>query len=124
MARSVIASPDEALAGMEKTGAPRKAMRREGTKFSTGTAPKKGTLVKKTGNAKAGDPYAMGTKKNRKNEIKTPAERNGAAYAVRSARYMKMTDPAAGATQANGIIVKHAVKRDLQNFDSGVDASY
>lgn len=123
MARSVIASPDEALAGMEKTGAPRKAMRKEGTKFSTAKA-LKGTLVKKSGNAKAGDPSAYGTKKNRKNELPTPAERNGAAYSVRSARYMKMTDPAAGATQANGIVVKYAVKRDLTNFDSGASASY
>lgn len=123
MARSVIASPDEALAGMEKTGAPRKAMRKEGVKFSA-AKPKKGTLMKKTGNAKAGDPSAYGTKKNRKNELSTPAERNGAAYTPRSARYMKMTDPAAGATQANGIVVKHAVKRDRTNFDTGASASY
>lgn len=123
MARSVIPSPDEAIAGMEKTGAPRKAMKKDGVKFSV-SAPKAGKLVKKSGNAKAGDPYAMGTKKNRANKLPSSAERNGAAYSVRSARYMKMTDPAAGATQANGIVVKHAVKRDLTNFDSGASASY
>lgn len=123
MARSVIASPDEALAGMEKTGAPRKPMRKEGTKFSTAKA-LKGTLMKKTGNAKSGDPSAYGTKKNRKNDLRTPAERNGAAYSVRSARYTKMTDPAAGQTQANGIVVTHAVKRDRKNFDTAVDVAY
>lgn len=123
MARSVIASPDEALAGMEKTGAPRKPMRKEGVKFSV-SGPKKGKLMKKSGNAKAGDPTAYGTKKNRANELRTPAERNGAAYSVRSARYMKMTDPAAGATQANGIVVKHAVKRDRKNFDQAVDVAF
>jgi hypothetical protein len=123
MARSVIASPDEALAGMEKVGAPRKPMRKEGVKFSA-ASPKKGKLMKKTGNAKSGDPSAYGTKKNRKNELRTPAERNGAAYSVRSARYMKMTDPSAGQTQANGIVVAHAVKRDRKNFDTAVDAAY
>lgn len=123
MARSVIASPDEALAGMEKTGAPRKPMRKEGTKFSTAKA-LKGTLMKKTGNAKSGDPSAYGTKKNRKNELRTPAERNGAAYTVRSARYTKMTDPAAGQTQANGLVVTHAAKKDRKNFDTAVDVAY
>lgn len=123
MARSVIASPDEALAGMEKVGAPRKPMKKEGVKFST-AAPKAGKLVKKSGNAKAGDPTAAGTKANRTNEMPSAAERNGAAYSVRSARYTKMTDPAAGATQANGIVVKHAVKRDRTNFDTGASASY
>lgn len=123
MARSVIASPDEALAGMEKTGAPRKAMRKEGTKFSVAKA-LKGTLMKKTGNAKAGDPSAYGTKKARKNVLPSAAERNGAAYSIRSARYTKMTDPAAAATQANGTIVSHAVKRDRKNFDKAVDAAF
>jgi len=56
MAKSSIPSPEEALAGMAKTGAPRQPMNKDGVKFSAGK-PKKGTLVKK-GNTAAGDPYA------------------------------------------------------------------
>jgi hypothetical protein len=46
MANSSIPSPEEALAGMAKTGSPRQPMNKEGVKFSAGV-PKKGTLVKK-----------------------------------------------------------------------------
>jgi hypothetical protein len=35
-----------------------------------------------------------------------------------------MVDPSAGATQANGIRISTAAKRDRMNFDSGAGASY
>lgn len=110
----------EALAGMAKQG--RKPMNKDGIKFSAAT-PKAGKLVPKTGNAKAGDPSAYGTKANRKNVPASSNERNGAAYSIK-ASYMKTTDPAAGQTQANGIIIQTAVNRDRSNFDSGAGASY
>ena len=123
MASTSIPSPDEALAGMAKIGAPREPMMNSGTAFTTAPT-SAGKLVPKSGNAKAGDPTAMGTKKNRENVLPSSAERNGAAYSIRGARYTKMTDPAAGETQANGMIVKHAVKRDRKNFDQGNASAY
>lgn len=110
----------EALAGMAKQG--RTPMNREGTKFSV-SAPKAGKLVKKKG-AQSGDPSAYGTKANRKNEMPSAAARNGAAYKPLTARYTKMVDPAAGATQANGVVVRTAVNRTRVNFDGGTTASY
>lgn len=110
----------EALAGMAKQG--RSPMGREGTKFSV-SAPKAGKLVKKQG-AQAGDPSAYGTKANRKNELPSQAERNGAAYSPTVARYTKQVDPTAGQTQRNGIIVRTATKRTRINFDGGTSASY
>lgn len=111
----------EALAGMAKQG--RTPMNREGIKFSA-AAPKSGKLMPKSGNAKAGDPTAAGTKANRQNAMPSQAERNGAAYKPMTARYMKQTDPSAGATQANGKIVQTAVYRSRPNFQGGVSASY
>lgn len=110
----------EALSGMAKQG--RTPMNREGTKFSA-PAPKAGQLWKKKG-AQSGDPSAYGTKANRKNKLVTPAERNGAAYKPTTARYTKMVDPAAGATQANGVIVSCATNRSRECFDSGTTSSY
>jgi hypothetical protein len=99
-------------------------MNKEGIAFSAPSAkPAAGTLVPNKGNAKAGDPTAMGTKANRQNVPASSADRNGAAYSIK-ASYMKMTDPAAGQTQANGKVVKTAVNRDRFNFDSGAGASY
>jgi hypothetical protein len=122
MAKSSIPSPDEALAGMAKQG--RKPMMKDGIKFTAPSAsPEAGTLVKKKG-AQAGDPYAqpMGT---RSNVPATGQDRAGAAYSIKGApRYTKMTDPAAGATQANGRIISTAAKRDRSNFDSGNSTSY
>ena len=111
----------EALAGMAKQG--RTPMGKDGTKFTV-ASPKAGKLMPKKGNAKAGDPSAYGTKANRKNALPSQAERNGAAYKPMTARYTKMTDPAAGQTQANGIVITTAVKRDRVNFDGGSSASY
>lgn len=112
----------EALAGMAKQG--REPMNKEGLKFSSPSAkPQAGKLVPKSGNAKAGDPTAAGTKANRSNVTASSADRNGAAYSIK-ASYMKTTDPSAGQTQANGIIIKTSVNRDRSNFDGGAGASY
>jgi hypothetical protein len=122
MAKSSIPSPDEALAGMAKQG--RKPMMKDGIKFtSPSAAPKAGTLIKKK-NTAAGDPYAQ-PKPSRPNvPAASPAQdRNGAAYSIK-ARYTKLTDPAAGTTQANGRIIKTVMKRDRTNFDSGAGTSY
>ncbi len=123
MAKSAIPSPDEALAGMAKQG--RKPMMKDGISFTSPSAnPKAGTLFKKKG-AQAGNPTGSGKGAPRGYApVSLPAQdRNGAAYSVK-ASYMKMTDPSAGATQANGKIIKTAAKRDRTNFDSGAGASY
>jgi hypothetical protein len=121
MAKSSIPSPDEALAGMAKQG--RKPMMKDGLSFTSPSAsPASGTLVPKK-NTAAGDP--SGSKgAPRSNVAQTPGgERLGAAYSVK-AKYTKLTDPAAGQTQANGRIIATATKRDRTNFDSGAGASY
>jgi hypothetical protein len=122
MAKGSIPSPDEALAGMAKQG--RQPMMKDGIKFTSPSAsPKAGTLVKKK-NTAAGDPYAQ-PKPSRANVSATGQDRAGAAYSIKGApRYTKMTDPAAGATQANGIVISTAAKRDRANFDSGNSTSY
>jgi hypothetical protein len=122
MAKSSIPSPDEALAGMAKQG--RQPMMKEGIKFSSPSAsPDAGTLVKKKG-AQAGDPYGSKGAPRSNVPAAVPAQdRNGAAYSIK-AKYTKMTDPAAGMTQANGRIIATATKRDRTNFDSGAGASY
>jgi hypothetical protein len=122
MAKSSIPSPDEALAGMAKTG--RKPMMKDGIKFTSPSAtPTAGTLVPKK-NTAAGDPYAQ-PKPSRANVSATGKDRAGAAYSIKGGpRYTKMTDPAAGATQANGRIITTAAKRDRSNYDSGNSASY
>jgi hypothetical protein len=122
MAKSSNPSPDEALAGMAKQG--RTPMNRDGLKFSSPSAsPKAGTLVPKK-NTAAGDPY--GSKgAPRSNVPATGQDRAGAAYSIKGGpRYTKMTDPAAGATQANGRVISTAAKRDRTNFDSGNSTSY
>jgi hypothetical protein len=122
MAKSSIPSPDEALAGMAKQG--RTPMMKDGIKFTSPSAsPEAGTLVKKK-NTAAGDPY--GSKgAPRSNVPATGQDRAGAAYSIKGApRYTKMTDPSAGATQANGRVISTAAKRDRANFDSGSGTSY
>jgi hypothetical protein len=122
MAKSSIPSPDEALAGMAKQG--RKPMMKDGIKFtSPSAAPKAGTLVPKK-NTAAGDPTSQKGAPRANVPAASPAQdRNGAAYSIK-ARYTKLTDPAAGMTQANGRIIKTAMKRDRTNFDSGAGTSY
>lgn len=116
MAKS--SNPMDAAAAENQQG--RQSMGKEGIKF-TAAQPKSGKAVKR-GNTAAGDP--AGIKANRKN---VPAgargETHGAAYSVGS-KYMKQTDPAAGATQANGRIIPAVMQRQAPNFQSGMGDSY
>jgi hypothetical protein len=81
-------------------------------------APEKGTLVKKTGNAKGGtDPYKQ-AKPSRKNVMGQGARGTGARYGVR-VKFQKTTAPEAGATQSNGRIFASAVRRQKPNFTAG-----
>lgn len=119
MAKQSIPTPEEALAGMAKTGAPRQPMNKDGVKFSVG-GPKKGTLVKK-GHSKSQDPYAqpVGIRSN----VPAGRDRNGAAYGIKTS-YLKSTSPEAGLTQANGRRFKSAINRTNPNFSDGVATSY
>lgn len=76
--------------------------------------PEKGTLVKKTGNAKGGtDPY----KQAKPSRSKVTAT-GGARYGIR-VKFQKSTAPEAGATQSNGRIISAAVNRSRPNFNEG-----
>lgn len=77
----------------------------------------KGTLVKKTGNAKGGtDPYKQ-AKPSRTN-VTSEGARNGARYGVRVG-FQKQVAPEAGATQSNGRIISSPVNRQRPNFKEG-----
>jgi hypothetical protein len=77
--------------------------------------PVKGTLVKKTGNAKGGtDPY----KQAKPSRSKITAT-GGARYGIR-VKFQHSTAPEAGATQGNGRILSSAVKRSAPNFKDGM----
>ena len=78
-------------------------------------------MVPKKG-AQAGDPTAGG--KGTRANVPYAGERKGASYGISAVRYTKMTDPAAGETQANGIIINTATNRSRSNFDAGNGASY
>jgi hypothetical protein len=79
--------------------------------------PEKGTLVKKTGNAKGGtDPYKQA--KPSRTFIK---KATGAAYGIK-AHIPAYTSPEAGATQGNGRLFQAAIKRVAPNFRAGVDS--
>ena len=121
MARSTLPTPEESLAGASTQG--RTPMGKEGIKFTNASATGTGRnkLVSRS-NGKSGDP--VGTKANRGSELQTPEkERKGAAYTIKGTIH-KPTDPAAGATQANGRIISSATNRDRGNFDGGMGASY
>lgn len=121
MAKSSLPSPDEALAGMAKVGAPRKPMGKDALKFTNASATGTGktTLVPKK-NTAAGDPTAAGTKASRSAGM--ASETTGAAYKI-AAHIYKPNDPAAGSVQANGRIISNK-KGDRSNYESGNSASY
>jgi hypothetical protein len=76
--------------------------------------PLKGTLVKKTGNAKGGtDPYTQA----KPSRTKVTAT-GGARYGIRVG-FQKSTAPEAGATQGNGRLFAAAVNRTSPNFKAG-----
>ena len=81
--------------------------------------PEKGTLVKKTGNAKGGtDPYKQ-AKPSRANVMSTEAKNAGARYGIR-VKFQQTTAPEAGATQGNGRIFASAVARQKPEFGAGM----
>jgi hypothetical protein len=84
------------------------------------SAPERGTLVKKTGNAKgATDPYVQ-AKPSRSNVMSAQAQgRNGAAYGIR-VKHVATVAPEAGATQANGRIIGPAMNRQRPSFQEGM----
>lgn len=78
--------------------------------------PEKGTLVKKTGNAKGGtDPYKQ-AKPSRSNVL----ARAGARFGIR-VKFQKTVAPEAGATQGNGRIIAASVNRSRPNFKAGME---
>lgn len=79
--------------------------------------PEKGTLMKKTGNAKGGtDPY-----KQAKPSRKFVTATSGAKYGI-TVSMPSYTSPEAGATQGNGRLFQAAVKRTAPNFQDGVNS--
>lgn len=75
----------------------------------------KGTLVKKTGNAKgASDPY-----KQAKPSRGFVTATGGARYGIR-VNFQKTIAPEATSTQANGRIIAPAVNRSAPNFKDGM----
>ncbi len=82
-------------------------------------APERGTLIKKTGNAKGGtDPYAQ-PKPSRPNVMGKGA-RNGAAYGIRVGIGAAQVAPEAGMTQSNGRLVRPAMNRQRPSFQEGM----
>lgn len=118
---SNISTPDEALAGMAKVGAPRKPMGTEA--FNASAAPAlKGTLVKKK-NAQAADPAQQPLANREKIQVNAGVDRLGAQYTVTTG-FAPTASPEAGATQANGRVVPSKTMRSRQSFDSGYSTSY
>lgn len=96
----------------------RQTMGKEGAKFSSPSAkPASGKLVAKK-NTAAGDP-ALQAKPSR--SVSAP-DKNGAAHTIK-AKYQVQTEPAAGATQANGRILPPATKRSADSFGQGISTS-
>lgn len=82
--------------------------------------PEKGTLVKKTGNAKGGtDPYKQ-AKPSRSNVLVSAAARAGARFGIR-VKFQKTVAPEAGATQGNGRIIAASINRSRPNFKAGME---
>jgi hypothetical protein len=84
-------------------------------------APERGTLVRKTGNAKgATDPYVQ-QKPSRSNVMSAQAQgRNGAAYGIRVGVGAAQVAPEAGMTQSNGRLVRPAMNRQRPSFQEGM----
>ena len=77
--------------------------------------PEKGTLVKKTGNAKGGtDPYVQAK------PLRTKVKATGGARYGISVKFQQTTAPEAGATQGNGRILPSSIKRQAPSFSAGM----
>lgn len=80
----------------------------------------KGTLVKKTGNAKGGTDYVKQAKPARSNVLVSAAARAGARFGIR-VKFQKTTAPEASATQGNGRIISASINRSRPNFKAGME---
>ena len=119
MAKSSIPSADEALAGMARTGAPRKPMGNGAiTSARNASADSAGRTLRPKGNANAGDPTIMDNPQ--RGQVK--AETLGASYHI-TAMYAAPLMPEAGSVTANGRLFASATNRTRPNFDGGVAAS-
>ena len=96
-------------------------MGNQATKFSA-AMPKKGTSVPRK-NTAAGDPAIEAKPSRGKTLTSGKGEGHGAAYQIKSS-YAPQTEPAAGATQANGRIVPPVMQRQAPNFQGGMQSSY
>ena len=84
------------------------------------SAPERGTLVKKTGNAKgATDPYVQAKPSRTFVDSPNARGRNGATYGIR-VKHSATVAPEAGATQANGRIIGPAMNRQRPSFQDGM----
>ena len=84
------------------------------------SAPERGTLIKKTGNAKgATDPYVQAKPSRTFVDSPNARGRNGATYGIR-VKHSATVAPEAGATQANGRIIGPAMNRQRPSFQDGM----
>lgn len=119
MARSNIPSPDEALAGMARIGAPRQpvgnAVYSSVEHFTAADATN--TMLVPRRNVQAGDLAGPAGAR-----VYGSLNRNGARYGI-GVGYSAPISHEASATQANGRVFKSAVNRDRTNFDMGFSTS-
>lgn len=118
---SNIPSPDEALAGMARTGNPRQPMGTSGFTFNNASgAPSKNTHPMPKNHSKDADPtLAPGQPGTHRY---ASYDRNGAHYGI-VVNYSAQTSPEAGATQANGRIVRSVAAKSAPNFSDGASSS-
>lgn len=112
-ARVNLPTPEEALAGMARVGSPRVPMGNDAIPNPNVVPVLRGTLVPK-GHSKTQDPY-VGPTNHRQN---VSQETLGAAHTI-AVSTPPMTDPSAGATQANGHIIPSATTRSESFVDGG-----
>jgi hypothetical protein len=79
-------------------------------------APSASTTLMPRKNTQAADPAFMPIG----NRVYAPKERGGAAYGLRLGITAPIINPEAGATQANGRIMKSAIQRTAPNFGMGM----
>ena len=121
MASSNIPSPEEALAGMARVGNPRMPMGNDGYTFNDASSvPSKNTTLVAKSHSKDTEPGLMpgqpGTHRY------ASYDRNGAHYGV-VVNYVAQTSPEAGATQANGRIIRSVAAKSSPNFWDGSQTS-
>jgi len=113
---------DAALAGMAQVGAPREPMGTSAidtTYYASGNTGNQHLMPR--GNVQAGDPTI--SNKAIRPQVMLGADRMGAKYTVFT-NLVQSNAPEAGATQANGRIVKASTNRSRGGFDDGMGTSY